>query len=87
MQEAYKNRKKEINDVVNFIFSEDSQILLYDSAKGIGNTSFISRAIYMMRATTSIQIFSAELSEEAKNPLQCITNHISRKNDNLYQHL
>lgn len=87
MQEAYKNRKKEINDVVDFIFSTDSQILLYDSAKGIGNTSFISRAIYMMRTTPSVQIFSAELSSDVRNPVQVITNDISSKNNHLYQRL
>lgn len=87
MQEAYKNRKKEINDVIDFIFSTDNQILLYDSAKGIGNTSFISRAIYMMRTTPSVQTFSAELSPDVKNPLQAITSDISSKNNHLYQRL
>lgn len=87
MQEAYKNRKKEINDVVDFIFSTDSQILLYDSAKGIGNTAFISRAIYVMRTTPSVQIFSAELSFNVRNPVQVITNDISSKNNHLYQRL
>lgn len=87
MQEAYKNRKKEINDVVNFIFSEDSQILLYESAKGAGNTAFISRAIYMMRTTPSVQLFSAELSTDVRNPIQAITNGLSSKNNRLYQQL
>lgn len=87
MQEAYKNRKKEINDVIDFIFSTNSQILLYDSAKGIGNTAFISRAIYVMRTTPSVQIFSAELSFDVRNPVQVITNDISSKNNHLYQRL
>lgn len=87
MQEAYKNRRKEINDVVNFIFSADSQILLYESAKGFGNTAFISRAIYMMQKTTSVQIFSAELSAEARNPIHVITSGLCSKNNQLYQQL
>lgn len=87
MQEAYKNRTKEINDVVNFIFSADSQILLYESAKGAGNTAFISRAIYMMRTTPSVQLFSAELSTDVRNPIQAITNGLSSKNNRLYQQL
>lgn len=87
MQEAYKNRKKEINDVVNFIFSTDSQILLYESAKGIGNTAFISRAIYIMRTTPSVQLFSAELSASERNPIHSIVSGLSSKNNQLYQQL
>lgn len=87
MQETYKNRKKEINDVVNFIFSADSQILLYESIKGLGNTAFISRIIYTLRTTKSVQLFSAELSLDVKNPIYAITNGISSKNNQLYQQL
>lgn len=87
MQVAYKNRREEINAVVNFIFSADSQILLYESAKGIGNTAFMSRVIYMMQTTTSVQIFSAELSTEIKNPLHAIISSICGKNNQLYQQL
>jgi tetratricopeptide (TPR) repeat protein len=87
MEEVYKNRKKEINDVVNFIFSADSQILLYESAKGIGNTSFISRVIYIMQATSSVQLFNAELSIDVRNPIHAITNGLSSKNNQLYYQL
>lgn len=87
MQEAYKNRTKEINDVINFIFSTDSQILLYESLKGLGNTAFISRIIYTLRTTPSVQLFSAELSLDVKNPIYAITNSLSSKNNQLYQQL
>lgn len=87
MEEAYKNRRKEINDVVNFIFSTDSQILFYESAQGIGNTAFISRVIYIMQKTASVQIFSAELSAEVRNPIHAITSGLCSKNNQLYQQL
>lgn len=87
MQEAYKNRKKEINDVINFIFSADSQVLLYESLKGVGNTAFISRIIYTLQTTPSVQLFSAELSLDTKNPIYAITNGLSSKNNQLYQQL
>lgn len=87
MQEVYKNRTKEIKDVINFIFSEDSQILLYESLKGLGNTAFISRIIYTLQTTSSVQLFSAELSLDVKNPIYAITNGLSSKNNQLYQQL
>lgn len=87
MQEVYKNRKKEINDVVDFVFSPNSQILLYESLKGLGNTAFISRIIYTLQTTPSVQLFSAELSLDEKNPIHAITNGLSSKSNKLYQHL
>lgn len=87
MQETYKNREKEINNVIDFIFSADRQILLYESLKGLGNTAFISRIIYTLRATPSVQIFSAELSLDVKNPIYAITNGLSSKDNQLYQQL
>lgn len=87
MQEVYKNRKKEINNVVDFVFSPDSQILLYESLKGLGNTAFISRIIYTLQTTPSVQLFSAELSVDEKNPIHVITKGLSSKSNILYQHL
>lgn len=87
VQEAYKNRKKEINDVVNFITSDDNQILLYESAQKFGNTAFISRVIFLYRMTPTIQIFSAELSAEVRNPIHAITSKLSKKNNQFYQQL
>ena len=87
VQEVYKNRKKEINDVVNFITSDDSQILLYESAQKFGNTAFISRVIFLYQTTPTIQIFSAELSAEVRNPIHAITSKLSKKNNQLYQRL
>lgn len=87
MQEAYKNREKEINDVVDFIFSQNSQILLYESLKGLGNTAFISRIIYILQKTPTVQLFSAELSLNEKNPIHAIVNRLSSKSNKLYQQL
>ena len=87
IQETYKNHKKEINDVIDFIFSKNSQILLYESEKGIGNTAFISRTIFTLKSTPSVQIFSAELSAETRNPIHAIINGITNKNNKLYQQL
>lgn len=84
---AYKNRKKELNDIVNFIFDDNYQIFLYNSCPGYGSTAFISRAQYLIHATPTVQLFNAELSQQEMNPLHAILKNIVSKDGDLYQQL
>lgn len=84
---AYKNRNKEINDVINFIFDKKHQIFLYESKQGYGNTAFMNRIEFLLQKTPTVEFFSAELSPSENNPLHTITKKISCKDNRLYKRL
>lgn len=84
---AYKNHKKEINELVELLLNGKEQIILYNSHEGYGNTSFIGRCQYILHKTPKLQLFCAELSLQETNPLHLITKNIVSKEGAIYQQM
>lgn len=83
----YKNRKKEVNELIQLITENQYKIIIYNSREGYGNTAFISRIQYLLQSTKSLQILSSELSPKNTNPIQIITKNIVCKDHDLYYNL
>ena len=64
---AYKNHKKEINELVDLLLNGKEQIILYNSHEGYGNTSFIGRCQYILHKTLKLQLFA--LNYLCKKPI------------------
>ena len=84
---VYKNHKKEINELISHIIDGKYQIILSNSQSGYGNTSFLSRCQYILHNTKKLQLFGAELSNNERNPIHCITKNIASKKGKLYQQM
>lgn len=82
---AYKNHNDEINELINILFENNTQIILYHSHEGYGNTAFIQRVMYLLHTTEKYQIFHAELSVSEHNPFHEAIKKIVCKNGKLYQ--
>lgn len=83
----YKNRTKEVNELIQLIMKNEHKIIIYNSNEGYGNTAFISRIQYILQSTKTLQILSAELSPHNTNPVQIITKNIVCKDHELYHNL
>lgn len=84
---AYKNHKREINELVELLLNGKEQIILYNSHEGYGNTSFIGRCQYILHKTPKLQLFCAELSLQETNPLHFIIKNIVSKEGAIYQQM
>lgn len=84
---AYKNHDVEINELINLLLENKTQIILYNSHEGYGNTAFIQRVMYLLHVTQKYQILHAELSLSEQNPLHEVTKNIVCKKGKLYQRL
>lgn len=84
---AYKNHDVEINELINLLFENKTQIFLYNSHEGYGDTAFIQRVMFLLHVTEKFQILHAELSPSEQNPLHEVTKNIICKEGKLYQRL
>ena len=84
---AYKNHDDDLKQIINLIFENKSQIILYNSHEGYGNTAFISRVQYILYKTPTLQLFYAELSSLNTNPLHVTTKNIISKEGEIYHQL
>lgn len=84
---AYKNHDIEINDLINLLFENKNQIILYNSHEGYGNTAFAQRVMYLLHVSSKYQLLYAELSLSEQNPLHIVTKNIISKKGQLYQQL
>lgn len=84
---AYKNHDDEIKELIDLLIENRTQIILYNSHEGYGNTAFIQRIMYLLHATPKYQLLHAELSPTAQNPLHEVTKNIVCKKGSLYHRL
>lgn len=84
---AYKNHDAEINELINLLVENKTQVILYNSHEGYGNTAFIQRIMYLLHVTDKYKLLYAELSPSAQNPLHEATKNIICKKNDLYQRL
>lgn len=73
---AYKNHDAEINELINLLVENKTQVILYNSHEGYGNTAFIQRIMYLLHVTDKYKLLYAELSPSAQNPLHEATKNI-----------
>lgn len=84
---AYKNHDNEINELINLLFENKVQIILYNSHEGYGDTAFVQRVMFLLHTTEKFQIFHAELSPSVQNPLHEVIKNIVCKKGKLYHRL
>lgn len=84
---AYKNHDIEINELINLLLENKTQVILYNSHEGYGNTAFIQRIMYLLHVTDKYKLLYAELSSSAQNPLHEATKNIICKKGDLYQRI